>query len=56
MELQPETAPGPPSISEDGVDLTLIRWMLSLNPAERLEVLQQFVSSVERIRAESTAD
>jgi hypothetical protein len=23
--------------AEDGVDLTLIRWMLSLSPAERLE-------------------
>jgi hypothetical protein len=26
--------------SDDGVDLTLIRWMLSLTPAERLDVLQ----------------
>jgi hypothetical protein len=26
--------------SEDGVDLTLIRWMLSLTPAERLDVAQ----------------
>jgi hypothetical protein len=26
--------------SEDGVDLTLIRWMLSLTPAERLEVAE----------------
>jgi hypothetical protein len=37
--------------SEDGVDLTLIRWMLSLTPAERLEVLQNFVNSVLEIRA-----
>jgi hypothetical protein len=37
--------------SEDGVDLTLIRWMLSLTPAERLEVLQQYVDSVLTIRA-----
>jgi hypothetical protein len=56
MELQPEPAAGVPSISENGVDLTLIRWMLSLSPAERLEVLQQFVTSVERIRAENDAD
>jgi hypothetical protein len=27
----------------DGVDVTLIRWMLSLTPAERLQVLQDFV-------------
>ena len=37
--------------SEDGVDLTLIRWMLSLTPAERLQVLQQYVDSVLSIRA-----
>jgi hypothetical protein len=36
--------------SEDGVDLTLIRWMLSLTPAERLQVLQQHVNSILRIR------
>ena len=35
----------------DGIDLTLIRWMLSLTPAERLQVLQRFVNSVEEIRA-----
>lgn len=35
--------------AEDGVDLTLIRWMLSLTPAERLQVLQDFVDSVEEI-------
>jgi hypothetical protein len=29
-----------PAYSKDGVDLMLIRWMLSLTPAERLEVLQ----------------
>ena len=34
--------------SEDGVDLTLIRWMLSLSPAERLATLQQYVDSTER--------
>ena len=32
--------------SSDGVDLTLIRWMLSLTPAERLHVLQQSVESL----------
>lgn len=32
--------------SDDGVDLTLIRWMLSLSPEERLQVLQGSVRSV----------
>jgi hypothetical protein len=36
--------------SDDGVDLTLIRWMLSLTPTERLRVLQQWVRSIERLR------
>lgn len=39
-----------PSHSPDGVDLTLIRWMLSLTPAERLDVLQGFVNAVIEIR------
>ena len=30
----------------DGTDLTLIRWMLAMTPAERLEALQGFVDSV----------
>jgi hypothetical protein len=40
-----------PTHSPDGVDLTLIRWMLSLTPGERLQVLENYVRSVEEIRA-----
>jgi hypothetical protein len=36
--------------SEDGVDLTLIRWFLSLTPAERLEFLQRQVNAILRVR------
>jgi len=36
--------------SEDGVDLTLIRWFLSLTPAERLEFLQGQVDAILTIR------
>jgi len=35
---------------DDGVDLTLIRWMLSLTSAERLEILQGHVNSILAIR------
>ena len=35
-----------PEYSEDGVDLTLIRWMLSLTQAERLEFLQKQINSI----------
>jgi hypothetical protein len=36
--------------SEDGVDLTLIRWMLSLTPAQRLECLEERVTEILAIR------
>lgn len=39
-----------PERDGNGVDLTLIRWMLSLTPAERLDVLQDFVNDVLEIR------
>ena len=45
-----------PEYSSDGVDLTMIRWMLSLTPAERLQTLQRFVNSVEKIRAQNAGD
>jgi hypothetical protein len=44
-----------PTHSEDGVDRTLIRWMLSLTPAERLEVLENNVRSILRLRGEAEA-
>jgi hypothetical protein len=36
--------------SPDGVDLTLIRWMLSLTPAERLEYLEDRINAIISIR------
>lgn len=38
--------PLPPLDPDDGVDVTLIRWMLSLDLEERLAVLQGFADSV----------
>jgi hypothetical protein len=35
----------------DGVDLTLIRWMLSLTPSERLECLEDRINDILAIRA-----
>jgi hypothetical protein len=37
---------------EDGVDVSLIRWTLSLSPEERLAVLQGFVDSVAALTSE----
>lgn len=47
------SAPEPSAYSEDGVDVTLIRWMLSLSPAERLRVLQENVRAILRLRREN---
>jgi hypothetical protein len=54
LEPDPQCAQDEPAYSPDGVDLTLIRWMLSLTPAERLDVLQGFVNSVMEIRARNS--
>lgn len=43
-----------PAYSADGVDLTLIRWMLSLTPAERLLILQENLRSILELRGEAT--
>ncbi len=52
--MNPDSNEGPspdPPADDDGVDVTLIRWMLSLTPTERLQVLQRHVNAVLRLRA-----
>jgi hypothetical protein len=44
--MAPDEERSLPEYSEDGIDLTLIRWMLSLTPAERLEFLQGQINRV----------
>jgi hypothetical protein len=44
------------AFSDDGVDLTLIRWMLSLTPMERLRVLESTVASILSLRRARGAD
>ena len=55
MASPPQPASGPPDPlpaeeSADGVDLTLIRWTLSLTPLERLELLQDWVDGLTELR------
>lgn len=45
--------PQAPAYDETGVDLTLVRWMLSLTPAERLQVAQESAESLLRMRYEA---
>jgi len=51
-EPQPLREAGTPTHSEDRVDLTLIRWMLSLTPGERLQILQAHLASIQELRGE----
>ncbi len=39
-----------PIYSADGVDLTLIRWMLSLSPIERQRTAQRYANSAQKLR------
>jgi hypothetical protein len=39
-----------PDYSEDGVDLSLIRWTLSLTPLERLLFLEDRINDIRAIR------
>jgi hypothetical protein len=51
-----ETEEISPTESPDGVDLTLIRWTLSLTPLERLELLQDWVDGLAALRNGRVAD
>jgi hypothetical protein len=39
-----------PDYSEDGVDLSMIRWTLSLSPLERLQFLEDRINGILEIR------
>jgi len=43
-------SPPLPATDAAGVDLTLIRWMLSLTPRERLEANRRAVRAIQRLR------
>jgi hypothetical protein len=55
VAVRPKARAAEQTHSKDGVDLTLIRWMLSLTPAKRLEVLQNNARSILRLRGEKTS-
>ena len=50
------TEPSRTPSADDGVDVTLIRWMLSLTPKQRLSVLQRNVASILRPRDARSGD
>jgi len=48
--LNPPPEPADSPYNSSGVDVTLIRWMLDMTPAERLQVLQSFVDATWKAR------
>ncbi len=44
-----------PDYSPSGVDLSLIRWMATLTPAERLEFLEDRIEEIDAIRERNAA-
>lgn len=51
-DLEPEDD----RFTEEGVDRTLIRWMLSLSPLERLHVAESCIDSIRELRDAADAD
>jgi hypothetical protein len=47
---RPPGARAIPAVSDDGVDLTLIQWLLSLSVDERLELLEDHASLAWELR------
>jgi hypothetical protein len=39
------------AFSDDGIDLTLIRWMLGLTPAQRLQAAQDLIDTASALRS-----
>jgi hypothetical protein len=53
--MNPDLRPSAGHRNEPDGDAALLGWMLSLTPAERLEVLQGFVDSVSELRRDQSA-
>lgn len=54
--MEPEQQAPEAEYDGSGVDVTLIHWMLSMTPAERLETLQSFVDSVWQFRGDNNEE
>jgi hypothetical protein len=39
------------AFSDDGIDLTVIRWLLGLTPSERLRAVQDMIDAASALRA-----
>lgn len=50
IDRPPPARSSMPGSPDDGVDVTLIRWMLALTPEERLRTLENTIRSILRLR------
>jgi hypothetical protein len=51
VEEEREEIPNPEDCyDEDGVDISLIHWTLSLTPMERLHLLQETITTIVKLR------
>ena len=55
MAKSPATIEPAGAYSEDGVDISLIRWMLRLSPKERLDAAQDMIDTVWMLREATEA-
>ncbi len=46
----PELEPTPPEYDENGVDLSLVRYSLSLTPTQRLKAVENFMNAMASVR------
>ena len=52
---EPEAIEPSEAYSEDGVDVSLIHWMLGLSPKERLDAAQDMIDTVWMLRESAEA-
>jgi hypothetical protein len=52
---QPAAPPPPPVSDESGVDLSLIRWFLTLRPLDRVRYASRSAASLSRLRVRPPA-
>lgn len=51
-----KSMPVNPEYSEDGIDVSLIRWTLSLTPLARLEFLEERINEIQYLRELNATD
>ena len=51
LQVAVATSPEKPDYDENGVDLSLVRYSLSLTPTQRLKAVENFMNAMASVRA-----